>query len=132
MDELTPPLPRPAQRRSAELCRVGTACWASSVGVLLVLVQAAMVPRYRRLRFTVGFWSFTFPLAAAVALAEEWLDVVRPAGWVPITGVLLALVTVFIGAIAARSVWAVARRPLPSRQQDHGTPVSTRTRGARK
>ncbi|GAA4669815.1 hypothetical protein [Amycolatopsis dongchuanensis] len=102
------------------------------VGVLLVLVQAAMVPRYRRLRFTVGFWSFTFPLAAAVALAEEWLDVVRPAGWVPITGVLLALVTVFIGAIAARSVWAVARRSLPSRQHDHGTPVSARTRGARK
>ena len=76
----------------------------AGLGVLLVLVQAAMLPRYRRLRFTLGFWSFTFPLAAAVALAEEWLEVVRPAGWVPITGALLAFVTVFIGAIAARSL----------------------------
>jgi len=76
----------------------------AGLGVLLVLVQAAMVPRYRRLRFTVGFWSFTFPLAAAVALAEEWLEVARPAGWVPVTGALLAFVTIFIGAVAARSL----------------------------
>lgn len=76
----------------------------AGLGVLLVLVQAAMLPRYRRLRFTVGFWSFTFPLAAVVALAEEWLEVVRPAGWVPVTGALLAFVTIFIGAVAARSL----------------------------
>lgn len=82
----------------------------AGLGVLLVLVQAAMVPRYRRLRFTLGFWSFTFPLAAAVALAEEWLEVVRPAGWVPLTGALLVFVTIVIGVIAARSVWTTSRR----------------------
>ncbi|WP_063710168.1 transporter [Amycolatopsis sp. ATCC 39116] len=73
------------------------------VGVVLLLVQAAMLPRYRRLSFSLGFWSFTFPLAAAVALAEEWLEITEPAGWRVLTGVLLTAVTAFIAVIGLRS-----------------------------
>jgi tellurite resistance protein len=81
------------------------------VGVLLLLVQAAMVPRYRRLRFSLGFWSFTFPLAAAVAWGLEWLEIVEMPGWRVLTGVVVAAFTVFLGVIAARSLRLVTRGP---------------------
>ena len=82
----------------------------AGVGVLLFLVQVAMVPRYRRLRFSLGFWSFTFPLAAAVAWGEEWLELTGVPGWRVITGVVAALFTVFVAAIAVQSVRLVTRR----------------------
>ncbi|WP_440066891.1 hypothetical protein [Streptosporangium sp. OZ121] len=83
----------------------------AGLGVLLLLVQAAMLPRYRRLRFSLGFWSFTFPSAAAVALAGEWLQLARPPGWQVITGVLVAVLTAFVAVIAGHSLRLVARRP---------------------
>jgi tellurite resistance protein len=79
--------------------------------VVLLLVQAAMLPRYRRLRFSLGFWSFTFPLAATVALAIEWIELAEPPGGKLLTGVLTAAFTVFVAAIAACSLRLVARRP---------------------
>src|SRR6185437_3354492 len=41
--------------------------------VLMALQQVALIPRYRVLPFTLGFWSFTFPLAAAGGYGIEWL-----------------------------------------------------------
>ena len=76
----------------------------AGIGVLLFLVQVAMVPRYRRLRFSLGFWSFTFPLAAAVAWAVEWLALEQSPGWRVITGVLAVVLTAFVATIAAKSV----------------------------
>ncbi|AEY85445.1 C4-dicarboxylate transporter/malic acid transporter [Streptomyces hygroscopicus subsp. jinggangensis 5008] len=81
----------------------------AGMGVLLLLVQAAMLPRYRKLHFSIGFWSFTFPLAASVALTLEWLEITEPAGWRVYSGVLVAVITVFIGVIAARSLKLVER-----------------------
>jgi tellurite resistance protein len=81
----------------------------AGVGVLLLLVQVAMLPRYRRLRFSLGFWAFTFPLAAAVALAEEWLELLKPAGWQAVTGALTALFTVFVAVIAVLSLRLIPR-----------------------
>jgi len=80
----------------------------AGLGVLVLLVQAAMLPRYRELRFSLGFWSFTFPLAAAVGLAVEWLHVVEPTGWRPLSGVLVAAFTAFIAVIAFRSLRSAA------------------------
>ncbi|MEV7735761.1 hypothetical protein AB0O75_27420 [Streptomyces sp. NPDC088921] len=67
----------------------------AGIGVLLLLVQAAMLPRCRRLHFSIGFWSFTFPPAAAVALTVEWLEITEPAGWRVLTGVIVAVTIPF-------------------------------------
>ena len=76
----------------------------AGLGVVLLLMQIGLIPRYRRLRFSPGFWSFTVPLAAAVSLPEQWLHLTQPAGWRVMTGVLLAAITVFIGTIGWRSL----------------------------
>jgi tellurite resistance protein len=82
----------------------------AGVGVLLLLVQVVMVPRYRRLKFSLGFWSFTFPFAAAVAWAEQWLELEQTPGWQVTTGILAVLMTAFIAAIAVESLRLVTRR----------------------
>jgi tellurite resistance protein len=82
----------------------------AGVGVLLLLVQVAMLPRYRRLSFSLGFWSFTFPFAAAVAWTIEWLEIAGTAGRQLITGVLATAMTRFIGAIAVESLRLTAGR----------------------
>ncbi|MFD4675697.1 hypothetical protein ACFWNN_38625 [Lentzea sp. NPDC058450] len=82
----------------------------AGIGVVLLLMQIGMLPRYRRLKFSMGFWSFTFPLAAAVSLTEQWLAITQPAGWRWETGVLLAAITVFIGTIGWRSIPGFSQR----------------------
>ncbi|WP_348787662.1 transporter [Leifsonia sp. NPDC080035] len=76
--------------------------------VLMVLQQVALLPRYRRLSFTLGFWSFTFPLAAAGGYGVEWASVAAFPGWQPVAWLLVAVVTVVILAVAARSLVLVA------------------------
>ncbi|MDT7782573.1 MAG: tellurite resistance protein [Pseudonocardiales bacterium] len=76
----------------------------AGLGVVLLLMQAGLLPRYLRLPFSLGFWSFTFPLAAAVVLTEQWLQITQPAGWHVLTGVLVAALTVFIGGVGVRSL----------------------------
>jgi tellurite resistance protein TehA-like permease len=71
-------------------------------------------PRYRRLPFSLGFWSFTFPTAAVVAYTIDWLAVgtahsvaLGDAGavLVPILSAVLAvLFTLFVAVIGFRSL----------------------------
>ncbi|WP_285115644.1 transporter [Leifsonia sp. fls2-241-R2A-40a] len=75
--------------------------------VLMTLQQLFLLPRYRVLPFSLGFWSFTFPLAAAVAYGIEWLSIAAFAGWQAVAWVLVALVTVVIAAIGVRSLLLV-------------------------
>jgi tellurite resistance protein len=72
--------------------------------VLLGLVQLALVPKYRRLRFSLGFWSFTFPAAAVFADAMLWLRITGIPGWQGITIALLTVSTLLVAAIGARSL----------------------------
>jgi tellurite resistance protein len=58
--------------------------------VLMVLVQLRFVPVYRRLRFSPGFWGFTFSYAAVTVDALLWIRFARPPGG---TGYAIALVT---------------------------------------
>ncbi len=70
----------------------GTTVIAYAIGgylVLMALVQIRLIPVYRKLRFSPGFWAFTFATGYAIAA--------------------ITAITVFIGAIAARSVTAIAR-----------------------
>lgn len=77
--------------------------------VLMGLQQLALLPRYRRLEFTLGFWSFTFPLAAAGGYGIQWASVAAFPGWQAVSWALIALVTVVILAVAARSLLLVTR-----------------------
>ncbi|MEV0069243.1 MULTISPECIES: hypothetical protein [unclassified Amycolatopsis] len=90
----------------------------AGVGVLVLLVQVMLLPRYRKLPFSLGFWSFTFPLAASVSLTEKWLLLLAPVGWRSYTGVLAGAFTVFIAVIAGFSLRPVARKlGIPGRRK---------------
>jgi tellurite resistance protein len=47
---------------------------------MMVLAQVRLLPLYRALRFGMGFWSFTFPWAAAATLALRWIALEHPSG----------------------------------------------------
>ncbi|WP_431279183.1 transporter [Leifsonia poae] len=76
--------------------------------VLMALQQVALIPRYRMLPFTLGFWSFTFPLAAAGGSGVEWLSISAFPGWQFVAWTLVALVTVVIVAVGIRSLVLVS------------------------
>ena len=77
--------------------------------VLMALVQVRLVPVYFALRFSPGFWSFTFSYAIAVTYALEWITRANPPGATAYTIVAITALTALIAAIAARSVVAAAR-----------------------
>ncbi len=56
----------------------------------MALVQLRLLPAYRALRFSPGFWAFTFSYAAAISDAITWLRVSTTPGRTAITIVLLA------------------------------------------
>jgi len=94
--------------------------------VVLALTQVASLPRYRRLTFSLGFWSFTFPLAAVAAFTFEWLDVAAAPGRQPITAVLLAALTVFVVILAARSRPRAALSTLTTADDNDAAPATAR------
>lgn len=77
-------------------------------GVLMVLAQLRLLPLYRRLRFSIGFWAFTFAWAAVASVAVHWLAGTRPPGYAAWAYLVLAAITALVGAIAVRSVAALA------------------------
>ncbi|ADI09713.1 potassium-tellurite ethidium and proflavin transporter [Streptomyces bingchenggensis BCW-1] len=81
-------------------------------GLLMVIVQLRLIPLYARLRFSVGTWAFTFSWAVVATTTLHWIDAGKPAGHLVYTYLVLAAVTVLIGAIAARTVLALARGEL--------------------
>jgi tellurite resistance protein len=90
----------------------------TGITAFLTLVQVPLLARYRPLKFTHGFWSFTFPVASVVGLAITWLRIARPDGWRPTTVGLLICVTLLTLAIALKSLGllrATSRRAAPSR-----------------
>jgi tellurite resistance protein len=86
------------------------AAMLAGLGVILLLVQFTLVRTYLRLKFSLGFWSFTFPAAAIVTDAMLWMRIVSFDGWRAVTVVLLALVTAIVGVVAVRSLVDIAAR----------------------
>jgi tellurite resistance protein TehA-like permease len=76
----------------------------AGITVVLVAAQLALIPRYRRLPFSLGFWSFTFPTAAVVAYTITGLGVDDVPGGAVIAGILGGVLTLFIVAIGIRSL----------------------------
>jgi tellurite resistance protein len=79
---------------------------------LMIVVQARLLPLYRALSFTPGFWSFTFPWAAMVTFALRWLALEHPVGERLYGWILLGAVTGLVGAITARTIVAGVRGQL--------------------
>jgi len=77
--------------------------------VLMVLVQVRLLPSYARLRFSPGFWSFTFPWCAVVGLALRWLRIERPPGQAVYAALAAGGVSLLVAGVAARSVLAIWR-----------------------
>ncbi|MET9479659.1 TDT family transporter [Streptomyces sp. NPDC006638] len=80
--------------------------------LLMVLVQIRLLPAFLRLRYAPSFWAFTFSWAAVVETTLRWNEAGQPSGHTVYTYLLLAAITAFIGAIAVRTVFALARRTL--------------------
>jgi tellurite resistance protein len=73
-------------------------------GLLMILAQLRLLPGYLRLPFMPSFWAFTFAWSAVVFGAMLWLHAGLPSGWRVYCYLLLAAITLFVGAIAARTV----------------------------
>jgi tellurite resistance protein len=84
----------------------------SGYAALMVVAQIPLLPRYRALSFTPTFWAFTFPPANMVLFGLRWLELEQPPAAGAYAWILVAAVTVLIGAIAARTVVALAQRQL--------------------
>lgn len=79
-------------------------------GLLMVLAQFRLLPAFLRLTFGPSTWSFTFSWAAVATTALLWNEAERPTGYLVYTYILLAAISLFVGAVAVRTVVAVARR----------------------
>jgi tellurite resistance protein len=77
--------------------------------VLMALVQIRLVPVYLKLRFSPGFWAFTFSYAIAITCALEWITRTNPPGATGYAIAAITAITIFIAAIAVRTVIALAR-----------------------
>ena len=75
--------------------------------VLMALVQLRLLPLYLKLKFTPGFWAFTFAYAATAAYALRWIHLQQFAGAAMLGYVVLAVITLFVGGIALRSLVAL-------------------------
>jgi tellurite resistance protein len=96
----------------------GVACLFGGYAVLMALVQLRFIPVYRRLRFGPGFWVFAFCYCSAAIDALAWIKHARPPGAAGWAIAILVLVTPFVGAIAIRTIVAMARGQfLPSPAQ---------------
>lgn len=81
-------------------------------GLLMVIAQLRLLPAYRRLPFMPSFWAFTFSWAAVAFAGLFWLGATHRTGWRVESYVALALISVFIGAIAIRTAAALQRGQL--------------------
>jgi tellurite resistance protein len=109
----------------------------SGYAALMVVAQVRLLPLYRTLSFTPSFWSFAFPPASMALFALRWLEQEHPPGAGAYAWVLVAAVTVLVGAIAARTTVAAARGQLlpsplgvPEAAPSHPLEASRPLRGA--
>lgn len=116
-----PPLPGPLVPTLAILLAppgVAGAAWFAmngahddvvSVGLLgmlalMFVLQLFLIGTYRRLPFSLGFWSFTFPAASAASFLIEWVELAAFDGWQVVAAVAAGCVTILIAAIGIRSL----------------------------
>jgi tellurite resistance protein len=88
------------------------ACALGGYAILMAVVQVRLIPVYRRLSFTPGFWSFAFAYAAAASDALGWLAISKPPGSTGYAIVVITLLTGFVAWITFRTVVLAVRGQL--------------------
>lgn len=88
------------------------AAFLAGYGLLMVVAQLRLLPLYAKLPFMPSTWAFTFSWAAVASASLHWLNDQRPPGYQAEEYIVAAAVSILIGAIAARTLLAVARREL--------------------
>jgi tellurite resistance protein len=84
----------------------------SGYGVVMTVAQIRLLPLYRTLSFSAGFWSFTFPPANMALFGLRWLELEHPAGGTAYAWILVAAITGLVGSIAGRTILTAARGQL--------------------
>ncbi len=83
--------------------------------LLMAMVQIRLLPLFRGVPFGPGWWAFSFPYAATVAYAIQWLSAEHAVASHAWTWLLLALATTGVAVLVARTVVAlVGDRFLPT------------------
>ncbi|MFJ5214578.1 TDT family transporter [Streptomyces sp. NPDC088354] len=80
--------------------------------LLMILAQIRLLPLFLSLRFTPGFWAFTFSWTTVAITALHWIDRGRPPGGLIASYLVLAAATVLVGAIAVRTLIAMKEHQL--------------------
>jgi len=93
----------PDSGNAVQLALAGYAC-------LMVIVQLRLIGLYRSLKFTPGFWAFTFSYCSVASYGILWLGLTKPAGSQALSWLLVALATILVGGIAVRTIIALTRR----------------------
>lgn len=80
-------------------------------GVLFIMlfVQVLLINQYRKLRFGLQFWIFTFPVASTTNYLVRWLAASGFPGWHAWAWTLLGVATAFVAAIGVASVVTIAK-----------------------
>jgi len=94
--------------------------------VLMALAQVRLIPVYVRLRFSPGFWAFTFSYAIAATYALLWISRANPPGATGYAIAAITGITALIAAITARTVVAMVQGRFmltrADREQPEGLP----------
>jgi tellurite resistance protein len=85
----------------------GVALGLAGYAVLMAMTQIGLFPAYRTVPFGAGWWSFSFPYAATLTNVIVWLGVENTPGREAWTFAGLALITTFVGYLAARTANAL-------------------------
>lgn len=88
--------------------------------VVVLLLQAFVVPAYGKLPFSLGFWALTFTTAASATYGVHWLAGTAVPGWKVLAWVAVGLASGIIGTIAVASVRFVVRS---ARGRHHVVPI---------
>jgi tellurite resistance protein len=89
-----------AQGGHASLLQEGLA----GVVAIMLLVQIVLVPAYREVPFTLGYWTFSFPLASVTNYTVRWMLADPFPGSIAIVWVVLGIATAFVLVLAAASL----------------------------
>lgn len=77
--------------------------------VLMAVMQLRLAPLYRRQRFSVATWAFTFSYAIVAVFALDWITLSKVAGGRGYAATVVALITILVGGIGVRTIVAIAR-----------------------
>lgn len=74
--------------------------------IFMLLIQIALIPTYLKLQFTLGFWAFTFSMAAVASQIIVLSDLARYPGWQVVATAALVAISALIIGIAVKSLTA--------------------------